>query len=204
MMTIEYDEVPQDGEGAKAALVKIAAMVDQQRKAEQALAEAEAAAKLAKARLFKIESEDLPELIRESGLSQVTLEDGTSVKVVDEIACGISAERKPEAYDWLRSHGAGGLIKVLVGVSFGKGEEQKAAKLLSKLITTYGADQAFDKEDVHYQTLKSYLKERIAAAAEYEGPKEKAPIVPPFDLFGVQPFAMAKITAPKVKKGKVS
>lgn len=198
---IEYEEAP--NEGAKAALVRIAAMVETQRRAEQALAEAEEAAKKAKAALFKIESEDLPELIRESGLSQVTLEDGTSVKVVDEINCGVSAERKPEAYDWLRRHEAGGLIKVMVGVSFGKGDEAKAAKLLQDLIKKFGAEAAFDKEDVHYQTLKAYIKERIAAAAEFEGPKAKAPVVPPFDLFGVQPYAMAKITAPKVKKGKV-
>lgn len=204
MPDITYDEVgPADTKDAKAALAAIESMVQAQRRAEQTLAEAEEAAKKAKAALFKIESEDLPELIRESGLTQVTLEDGTSVKVVDEINCGVSAERKPEAYDWLRNHEAGGLIKVMVGVSFGKGEEAKAGKLLQKLIKEFGADAAFDKEDVHYQTLKAYIKERIAAAAEYEGPKTKAPVVPPFDLFGVQPYAMAKITAPKVKKGKV-
>lgn len=200
---IEYDEETATPADAKAALVRIAAMVALQRRAETILADAETAAKAAKAALFKIESEDLPELIRESGLAQVTLEDGTSVKVVDEINCGISAARKGEAHDWLRSHGAGGLIKVMVGVSFDKGEEKKAATLLKQMIKKYGADQAFDKEDVHHQTLKAYLKERISAAGEYEGPKSKAPVMPPNELFGINPYVIAKITAPKVKKGKV-
>jgi hypothetical protein len=201
-MSIEYDEAG-SGTDAKAALVKITAMVQSQRAAEKALADAEVELKKRKEALFKIESEDLPELIRESGLTSVTLEDGTAVKVVDEISCGVSAERKAEAYDWLRAHDAGGLIKVQVGVSFGKGDEQKAAKLLQDLIKKFGAEAAFDKEVVHYQTLKAYIKDRINAASEYEGPKAKAPVVPPFPLFGVVPFALAKITAPKVKKGKV-
>ena len=205
MPDITYDEVgPADTKDAKAALVAIEAMVQAQRRAEKALVDAEENAKKAKAALFKIESEDLPELIRSTGLNAVTLEDGTTVKVVDEINCGVSAERKPEAYGWLREHGAGGLIKVMVGVSFGKGEEKKAAALLSQLIKKFGADAAFDKEDGHYQTLKAYIKERIAAAAEYDGPPEKAPAVPPAELFGIQPYAMAKIAEPKAKKGKVT
>lgn len=107
------------------------------------------------------------------------------------------------AYDWLRDHGAGALIKVVVGVVFGKGEEKKAATLTEQLIKKYGADNVTDKEDVHYQTLKSYIKGQIAAAAEYDGEPAKAPAVPPTELFGIIPYSKAKITLPKVAKGKV-
>jgi hypothetical protein len=203
---IEYDEA---GTGvsdtdAKAALIKVKAMVDAMILAEEHVAIAENTLALAKERLLKIERVDLPELIRESGLSEVALEDGTKVKIVDEIDCGVSQERKPLAYDWLRDHGAGSLIKVQVAVVFGKGEEAKAATLTSQLIKKYGADNVVDKEDVHYQTLKSYIKGQIAAAAEFDGEPAKAPPIPPADLFGIQPYSKAKITLPKVAKGKVS
>jgi hypothetical protein len=202
---IEYDEAGTgvSDQDAKAALIKVKAMVDAMMLCEENVAIAENTLALAKERLLKIERVDLPDLIRETGLMELTLEDGVKVKIVDEIDCGVSQERKPMAYDWLREHGAGALIKVVVGVVFGKGEEAKAATLTSQLIKKYGADNVTDKEDVHYQTLKSYIKGQLAAAAEYDGEPAKAPPIPPTELFGIQPYSKAKITLPKVKAGKV-
>jgi hypothetical protein len=202
---IDYDEAGSNvsAEDAKAALKKITDMVNLMRLAEENVAIAEQDLALKKERLLKIERVDLPELIRESGMMAVTLEDGVMVTIVDDIDCGVSVERRPIAYDWLRDHNAGGLIKMVVGVSFGKGEEEKAGKLLLELSKKYGPDAAFDKEDVHYQTLKSYIKGQIAAAAEFDGDPKQAPAVPPAELFGIQPYSKAKITMPKVKKGAV-
>src|SRR5262245_7945492 len=97
--------------------------------ATQRVAEAEAALKREKAALQKIEREDLPELLREVGLEELKLEDGTVVSVKNEFDCGLSEERKPAALQWLRDKGYGGIIKHHVGVSFGKDQVAIADKL---------------------------------------------------------------------------
>lgn len=176
----------------KAVLARVSAMVELVRDAEQRRKAAEIEEKRYAARLFKLQSEDLPELLREAGLTSVTLEDGTSVKVYDEISCSITQERAPEAHKWMREHGFGALIKTLVTVQFGKDSYAEADKLLGAMVKRYGDEAVEQKESVHASTLKSFIKERIAAAEPAS--------MPPFALFGVQPYAMTKIAASK--KGK--
>ena len=83
---------------AMAAMEKIAEMVELMRTREQRLADAEDVVKKEKAALWTLSTVDLPELLRESGLTEVTLADGiTKVSVVDEFSCGISEERRAAA-----------------------------------------------------------------------------------------------------------
>ena len=183
---------------SKVVLARVTALVATQRNAEKAVAEAEKELKTAKAALFKIESEDMPELLREAGLLDITLEDGTKVKRVDEISCAITEERSPQCFAWLRDHGYGGLIRTAVSVSFGADPKQLAAadKLFVTLLKKYGA-QAEQSEKVHPATLKAFIKERIAEANKDAQAKAN---VPPFELFSVVPYSMAKIAATKAKK----
>ena len=181
---------------AKAALVRIAALVAARNAAEGAMERAEAEFKRRKAQLFQIESVDLPELLRESGLTEAKLEDGTKVVIRDEISCSISEERREAAHAWLRERGFGALIKNIVSVAFGKGEEAKATAAFAQFGKVYGRDAVEQKESVHAATLKSFIKERIAAVG---ADKTQAANVPPYALFGVEPYSIAKVTTPKEK-----
>lgn len=134
--------------------------------------------------LTRIETEDLPELMREIGMKSVTLEDGSSVEVVDEVSCAITEERRARAHAWLVENGFGGLIKTEVVVTFGSGEHDNAQALAEEL-RGEDLDPAL-VERVHPATLKSFVKEQM----------EKGVTIP-FDLFGIHPYSKAKLKKAK-------
>lgn len=139
----------------------------------------------AKRTLQRIEQEDLPDLMREVGMSSVTLEDGSVIEVKEEIECGISEERRPAAHRWLIDNGFGGLIKTEVVVAFGRGE-QEAAGDFSTVVVKLTGQQPVVVERVHPATLKSFVKEQMAAG-----------VTVPFDTFAIHPFSKAKLKTSK-------
>lgn len=185
---------PQDKLARVADLVRLAS--DQ----AAALEQANANAALAKASLGRTLREDLPELMRELTLTELKLEDGTEVEVRDEVDCGITEASRQAAHAWLREHGFGGLIKAAITVYFGTNEEELMAETL-EVVTAHleGTDKVPEViEAVHPATLKAFIKERRAAAAEAPGD------VPPNDLFGVFPYSVAKVKPPKAPKPRAS
>ena len=146
--------------------------------------EAELAA--AQADYLRVEREDLPELMREVGLTKLTLTDGTEVTLTEEVTAAITEDRRPAAHAWLREHNFGGLIKTLLTVPFGRGEEDEARRMAERIAEEH--ECSLD-EKVHPMTLKAFVREQV------EGGK---PL--PFDLFGVHPFSRAKIKMAKGKK----
>lgn len=158
-----------------------------QQQAEVARVELELGA--AKAALARTETEDLPELMKELGLLDIKLLDGSKVEVKQEVQCGISEARRPEAHKWLTDHKFGGLIKTAILLEYDSDERALAVKAAQKIAKALNRDVEV-KEQVHPATLKSFIKEQLALGAE--GSK------PPADLFGIFPFNKAKVTAPKV------
>ena len=137
-------------------------------------------AKAAKKRLLEIEREDLPLLMEELGMKSLTLESGAEIKVVHDCSTSITAKTKPRALAWLIQNGFGGLIKTNVMVAFGRGEHDEAIVCRNHLANQYEAAEL--SEAVHPATLKSFVKEQMAAGA---------PI--PMDLFNVNPYSKAVV-----------
>ena len=133
----------------------------------------------AKADVRRVEQEDLPDLMQELGLETFKLKTGEMVEVKPEVDCSISEERRTPAHNWLVENGFGGLIKTEVVAKFGKGEREAAVACAEAI----GGEMT---ERVHPSTLKSFIKEQMAAGN---------PV--PFDLFGVHPYSKVKITAKK-------
>ena len=173
---------------AKAVLLRVAEMARLMRAAQVEVATAEAELLQRKARLFKIASEDLPSLLKEAGVEDLTLEDGTKVSVAEEISCSITDEKRAEAHKWLRANNFGSIVKTQVLVSFGKDELAAADDLYLRMLKKYGDDHAEMKENVHPQTLKAFLKELMQDRVKF-----------PLPLFGVHPYSMAKLTVKKEK-----
>lgn len=126
----------------------------------------------------------LPAALAEKGLSEIKLDDGTKITVSTYYSASISKERATNAFAWLRSNGHDDLIKHEVSVSFGKGEEKNALRVISAI-----EEMGFfpsDKETVHPQTLKAWVREQIEAGRDI-----------PSELFGVQTGQIAKIARPK-------
>ena len=162
-------------------VVKLAnLLVEQQGKVQ----DLEAQLKEAKANALRTEREDLPELMAECGLKSFTLEDGSSVQVKEEVEAAITELTRDRAMAWLTDNDFGGLIKTSVTVLFDRGEHEAARELALHLQSDYG--RAEMKEVVHPATLKSFVKEQLAAGEPL-----------PLDVFNVRPFNVAKITKGK-------
>jgi len=138
---------------------------------ERELADAEKLMKEKKSALHKITDEQLPEALEVMGLQKFTLVDGSEIAVKPIYAASIPKDRKEEAFQWLRDHDFGDLVKNNVTVTFGRGEDETAKEFVGLC-----GEQGFvpsQLEKVEPMTLKAWLRERVEAGD---------PV--PLDLFG--------------------
>lgn len=133
----------------------------------------------------RIETEDMPELMKELDMKSFTLSDGTKIEVVEDLMCGITAENRDDAHAWLRKNKFGGIIKTLITQQYGAGEIEEATKNAEAIKKLTGR-AAMVLESIHAGTLKAFLKEQRAKGTKI-----------PAKLFGLFPFSKAKVTPPK-------
>lgn len=158
-------------------VVKLAQMLEEHQATVQELKDK---LKTAEKDLRRVEREDLPQLMKELGLTEIRLDDGSVVSVREEVDARITAATKDAAHQWLIENGFGGLIKTLVAIQFARGDHEKAAAAQSELAARYG-DVTLE-EKVHPRTLAAFVKEQVAAGTAV-----------PFDLFNVYPYDKATI-----------
>ena len=128
-----------------------------------------------------ISGEVIPTMMQELNISTLKLADGSAVEVKPVYGASISAEKKEEAFEWLRSNGLGDLIKNEVTVSFGRNEDNKAIAY-----ATLAQGQGFQpsqKLKVEPMTLKALVRERLESGKEM-----------PTELFNVFAGNKTKIT----------
>jgi hypothetical protein len=138
---------------------------------ERQISDAEQLLKDKKQALHQITDEQLPEALEEMGLQKFTLTDGAEISVKPLYAASIPRDRKDEAFQWLRDHEFGDLVKNNVTVTFGRGEDDIAKEFVG-LCGSQGFTPS-QLEKVEPMTLKAWLRERVEAGD---------PI--PLDLFG--------------------
>lgn len=170
-----------------AATNRVAHMAQLMRNARLRVDAATAELKAATDLYNAIEMEDFPELMKELGISGMTLDDGTKVDLIEDVKCAISIDRRDDAHSWVRARGDGGIIKTKLMQEFGRDESEAAERAAAELqrITNRPVDVS---ESIHHSTLKAYVKERLE-----EG------VTVPADLFGLHVFNRAKLTASKRK-----
>ena len=155
-------------------VLKLRAMEDQLKIMEEAL-------KTRKKEIDRISGEVIPTMLSEMGLSQLKLADGSSVDVKPFYSATISAQNKDKAYSWLRTNGLGDIIKNDISVSFGRNEDDKAAKYAD--LAKSNGFQPTQKLKVEPMTLKALVRERIEAGKTM-----------PTDIFNVFVGNRTKIT----------
>ena len=168
---------------SKDLLQRISDMAETLIAKQEEVADDEATLEAAQKELLKIEREDLPALMAEAGMKEITLSSGRKLSIKADCAVSISTENKVRAFAWLQAHGYGGIIKTLVEVQFGKGEHDQAVQVAAQLKTKYTKNPVAVDESVHPSTLKAFVKERMAAGN---------PV--PVDLFGAYFFDKAVIS----------
>jgi len=133
-------------------------LVRKLRTIEKEIDDAEAHVKALKQEKHKLSVENIPALMDEMGVERIDV-DGVTVTRKMMVHASIPADRKDEAFAWLRSEGLDDIIKNDVTISFGKGEDNVAGDLVGRL-----QDQGFDpsqKTHIHPSTLKAFVKERF-------------------------------------------
>ena len=149
---------------------------------EDDLAKKEDAIKKLKKDIEVISGEVIPTMMQEMNLSSLKLEDGSSVEVKPVYGASISSAKKEEAFNWLRNHNLGDLIKNEITVSFGRNEDNKAIAY-ANLAQGQGY-QPVQKLKVEPMTLKALVRERLESGQEM-----------PTDLFNVFAGNRTKITS---------
>ena len=152
-------------------LTSVASLAKKQKNQEQKVKDLEAELKEAKKELLLISDEEIPNLMSETGLSSLKLDDGSSLDIKNIYGASILVANREKAYDWLREHGHDDIIKNRVVATFGRGQEDDAKVFMR---VAYDNGVATDQESkIEPQTLKAWVKERMEAGEEF-----------PTELFG--------------------
>lgn len=138
--------------------------------------------KTKKAELEEIETKRLPDAMQAVGLKEFVLTDGSKITVKPEYHASIPKVRKIEAYEYLREHEFGALIKNELSIEFGKGEDEAAVEAFERLKGEFPDIPVQLSESVHAQTLKALVKEQFESGSPL-----------PEDLFGIHIITRAII-----------
>lgn len=133
-------------------------LVRKLRNVETQIADAEAHLKALKQEKHKLSVENIPALMDEMGVDRLDV-DGVTVARKMMVHASIPADRKEDAFTWLRENGLDDIIKNDVSVSFGKGEDNMAGDVIG-LLEERGFNPS-TKTHIHPSTLKAFVKERI-------------------------------------------
>lgn len=163
-----------DAKELSAQVVKLRNLEDQIKVAEESL-------KQLKKQEEILSSEIIPTMMTEMNISTMKLADGSAIEVKPVYGASIPADKKEEAFNWLRENGLGDLIKNEVTVSFGRNEDNKAAEYA--VLAQGQGYQPTQKLKVEPMTLKALVRERIESGKDM-----------PSDLFNVFAGNRTKIT----------
>jgi len=128
--------------------------------------------------------EHIPDLMAEMGLTEVTV-DGFNVTLRSDLQISMISIK---AIDWLDENGFGGLVKTKIEVSYARDERETAIQI-KKMLEERGATVEL-KENVHWQTLKAWGRERVANGETL-----------PSEHFDVMAFTEAKLKQLPAKAG---
>jgi len=180
----EFEKDAEDRTYSADQLTELAALAQAQVRLEDEIAEVEERlGGLTRAR-DRLSTIDIPNKMDEIGVQDFMLKTGERITIKRTTMAAIAKVNLDAAVEWLRCNGAGDLIKNIVSIQFGKGEDDRARDLVEKLsLQELWPDQ---KISVHPQTLSAYVREQLEKGNQI-----------PMELLGVFERAQTKIVAPK-------
>ena len=124
---------------------------------------------------------EVPKMMEEMHVTKLKLKDGEIIEIKKIYGASISPDNQEKAFTWLRNNGLGDIIKNDITVTFGRGEDNKAADYA--VLARGQGYEPVQKIGVHPQTLKAVVRERLEAGQEM-----------PSDLFKTYAGNSTKIT----------
>ena len=162
--SIDFEKDQQDSMKKTNNIQSLADQVERLESLNARLALQEDNMKSTKKDIERLSGEVIPTMMTEMGLSELKLQDGSHLKVSTSYKAHITEANKQAAFNWLRDNGLGDIIKNEISVSFGRGEDNKAAHY-AELAKGQGLDPT-QKLKVEPMTLKALVRERIEAGKE--------------------------------------
>lgn len=148
--------------------------------ADAKVTEAEDKLKEATEHARRLREDTIPCVMQELELEEIKLTNGMTMSLKEDVYASITKENAPAAFEWLTAHEYDGIIKTAVYIEWGKGELKKAVQFFTRTVKKY--PNAILDRTVHPQTLKAFLRERIAAADQV-----------PLALFGARSVTTTKL-----------
>ena len=147
-----------------ASLKALSEKSNQLQKLDDAIKEAEQTLGQLKAEYRELSEVDIPSMLSELGLSEITLKDGNKISTSTYYSARISEDKRDEAFQWLNNNGFGDIVKNTVSVSFGREEDDSARKLVDSLEDNgYATAQ---KKWVEPMTLKAFVREQVEKGSD--------------------------------------
>ena len=106
----------------------------------------------------KISEDLLPNKLRELGVSEFKLADGTSMSIQQYYSARITPDNRDACFHWLENNGLGDIIKNTVSANFGRGEDDAASELMTQLEDD--GHSLVQKKWVEPMTLKAVVREQ--------------------------------------------
>jgi len=153
------------------SLAELSRLADLQLEAQVEVERAKAALKDREKELREIAEVRIPELMEEMGIETFTTTSGVKISVKEAIRASILVANKGRAFRWLRDNGHEALIKRIVKLQFGMGQDEQAQEAIDRLGPDYDID---DDCKVEPMTLKKFVREMLEEGQEV-----------PEDLFSV-------------------
>lgn len=183
--SIDVDEAYQekvDPEQTQIKIKEVGELCEAAEKQQDKVNELAKQLKNEEAKLKELLEVKIPETLEAAGLRELKLTSGKKIVIMDELAFNIPEAKRPACMDWLRKNNYDSIIKNIVSAQFAKGEDKAAIEWYRKLLAA--GLNATHKEDVHWQTMKAFLKEQSRNNTMSTSDKE---------LFGVYEYKLAKI-----------
>ena len=155
---------PEDKPMGDASLKALSEKSNQLQKLDDAIKEAEQTLGQLKAEYRELSEVDIPSMLSELGLSEITLKDGNKISTSTYYSARISEDKRDEAFQWLNDNGFGDIVKNTVSVSFGREEDDSAKKLLETLDTD--GYKTAQKKHVEPMTLKAFVREQVEKGSD--------------------------------------
>lgn len=166
-------------ESSGGELSQLRELAERQIESAAKVAELEALLNKAKEEYKDLSERLVPELMDQIGMGEFKTTSGLKIKIDETIRASIPKVKAPFAFAWLKEHGHAAMIKRVVKVAFGKGEDDKADELHKQLSEKFEVE---DDASVHPSTLSAFVREKLRDGEEV-----------PLDLFGVHRQRISKI-----------
>ena len=151
------EDAPQDVNNL-GGVESLSDLVIKLQKLEDEIKEDEERLKLKKQNAEQLSQIAIPEIMDSLKMKTMKLADGSAIEVKEIYSATIPLDKREGAYNWLREHDLGDLIKNEITVSFGRGEDNKASEYAD--LAKGNGFEPTQKLKVEPMTLKALFRER--------------------------------------------